>query len=211
MFPAFGGLVMSIKEHGNGAASDWIQRWTHLVPPRGDVLDLACGHGRHTRWFAEHGHAVVALDKSTTALQSLDDLVRAGQAKTITADIEAGAWPLMQQGTPRAFDAVIVTNYLWRPLLPTIVRSLAPGGVLLYETFADGNATVGKPSRPDFLLQTGELLRVCAGLRIVAFEDGFCTQPDRFVQRIAAVNPARPPESEAADSKPLTRYPLDRA
>lgn len=202
---------MSSKEHGSGAASDWIRRWTHLVPPRGEVLDLACGHGRHTRWFAEQGHSVVALDKSTTALQSLDDLVGTGQVQTITADIEAGPWPSMRRDRPRLFDAVIVTNYLWRPLLPTIVRSLAPGGVLLYETFADGNATVGKPSRPDFLLQTGELLRVCAGLRIVVFEDGFCTRPDRFVQRIAAVNAALRPSAEPAGPTSRTRYPLDQA
>ena len=83
----------------------------------------------------------------------------------------------------------MVTNYLWRPLLPTIVQSVAPGGVLVYETFAAGNETVGKPSRPDFLLQPGELLGACAGMRIVAYEDGFLASPARFVQRIAAVRP----------------------
>ena len=202
---------MSTPKHGTGAASDWIQRWTPLVPARGEVLDLACGHGRHTRWFAERGHAVVALDKAATALQSLADLVDTGRVQTITADIEAGPWPLMRQGAPQAFDAVVVTNYLWRPLLPTIVNSLAPGGVLLYETFADGNAAVGKPSRPDFLLQTGELLRACAGLRIVAFEDGFCTQPDRFVQRIAAVREVEPPSVEGAPPRARARHRLDQA
>jgi hypothetical protein len=84
---------------------------------------------------------------------------------------------------------VVVTHYLWRPLLPVIVGSVAPGGVLIYETFAAGNETVGKPSRPDFLLQPGELLQATAGLRTVAFEDGFEPSPDRFVQRIAAVRP----------------------
>lgn len=202
---------MSESTHGRGAASDWIRRWTHLVPPHGEVLDLACGHGRHTRWFAERGHSVVALDKSAAALQSLADLVVAGRVQTVAADIEADPWPLMRQDSPRPFDAVVVTNYLWRPLLPTIVRSLAPGGVLLYETFADGNATVGKPSRPDFLLQTGELLRVCVGLRIVAFEDGFCTRPDRFVQRIAAVYKAETPSVDGDGSKALTRHLLDQA
>ncbi len=201
---------MSTLEHGSGAASDWIRRWTHLLPSPGEVLDLACGHGRHTRWFTERGHAVVALDKSATALQSLADLVACGRVQTIVADIEAGPWPLMRQGTPRAFDAVVVTNYLWRPLLPTIVQSLAPGGVLLYETFADGNATVGKPSRPDFLLQTGELLRVCTGLRIVAFEDGFCTQPDRFVQRIAAVREIESPSVDGTSPPARSRHLLDQ-
>ena len=87
----------------------------------------------------------------------------------------------------RQFGAVVVTNYLWRALLPTLVASVAPGGVLLYETFAAGNETVGKPSRPDFLLQPGELLTACVGLRLVAFEDGFLDDPARFVQRVAAV------------------------
>ncbi len=201
---------MNAKEHGTGAASDWIQRWTHLVPAHGEVLDLACGHGRHTRWFADRGHTVVALDKAAAALQSLADLVISGRVQTIAADIEANPWPLMRQDAPRRFDAVVVTHYLWRPLLPTIVRSLAPGGVLLYETFADGNATVGKPSRPDFLLQTGELLRVCAGLHIVAFEDGFCTQPDRFVQRIAAVQVVEPPSADGVGSTAPIRHRLDQ-
>ena len=101
----------------------------------------------------------------------------------MVADIENGPWPF----AGRQFDAVVVTNYLWRPLLPTLLASLAPGGVLIYETFAQGNETVGKPSRPDFLLRPGELLEVCRGLRVVAFEDGFQQAPDRFTQRIAAV------------------------
>jgi SAM-dependent methyltransferase len=99
------------------------------------------------------------------------------------ADIENGPWPL----AGRQFAAVVVTNYLWRPLFPRILEAVAPGGVLLHETFAAGNETVGKPSRPDFLLRPGELLQAYPGLRVVAFEDGFLDEPDRFVQRIAAV------------------------
>lgn len=194
--------------HGTGTASDWIRRWSHLVPARGLVLDIACGHGRHVRWFAARGHAVIGVDKAADALQSLDDLRTGGQVRTVQADIESGPWPLMDPGAPQCFDAVIVTNYLWRPLLPTIVNSLAPGGVLLYETFAHGNAELGKPSRPDFLLQPGELLRVCAGLRIVAFEDGFCAQPPRFVQRIAAVRIDAAPASGPANGTTTARYPL---
>ena len=104
-----------------------------------------------------------------------------GQA--IRADIEAGPWPL----PGRRFDGVVVANYLWRALLPTIVDSVAPGGVLLYETFALGNEAVGRPARADFLLQPGELLTACAGLHVVAYENGFLEPPARFVQRIAAV------------------------
>lgn len=126
------------------------------------------------------GHRVTAVDRDAQALQAL-----AGLAETLCADLENGPWPLAQ----RQFDAVVVTNYLWRALWPDLLASLAPGGVLIYETFAAGNETVGKPSRPDFLLQPGELLRVCAALRVVAYEDGFLSQPDRFVQRIAAVAP----------------------
>ena len=105
----------------------------------------------------------------------------------IEADIENGPWPLMEEGRPQQFGAVVVTNYLWRALMPTLAQSLLPGGVLLYETFAAGNETVGKPSRPDFLLQPGELLKHFAGLHVVAYECGALENPKRFVQRIAAV------------------------
>ncbi len=102
------------------------------------------------------------------------------------ADLEGGAWPL-----PGArFDAVVVTNYLWRALWPALLEALADGGVLIYETFADGNQSVGKPSRADFLLRHGELLEATHGLRIVAYEDGFLDGPPRFVQHIAAVRAA---------------------
>lgn len=109
----------------------------------------------------------------------------------MVADIETGPWPF----AGRQFDAVVVTNYLWRPLLPTLLASVAPGGVLIYETFAQGNETVGKPSRPDFLLRPGELLALCRGLRVVAFEDGYQDAPPRFVQRIAAVRQASSPSA----------------
>lgn len=186
-------------------------RWSHLVAAGGTVLDLACGRGRHARWFAGRGHPVVALDRSAEALAAMADLasgVDAPRIRTVLADVESDAWPLTDNDAPRHFDGVVVTNYLWRALLPTIVRSVAPGGVLLYETFADGNASVGKPSRPDFLLQPGELLAVCQGLRIVAFEDGFCTDPARFVQRIAAVRPPRLEPSEQGESCLPRRYAL---
>jgi SAM-dependent methyltransferase len=164
--------------HGTEAPSPWIVRWSHLVPQGGAVLDLACGRGRHMRWFAARGHAVVGVDRDADALATL-----AGVGETVQADIENGPWPL--QG--RQFAGVVVSNYLWRPLFPRILDSVAPGGVLLHETFAQGNETVGKPSRPDFLLAPGELLRAYADLRVVAFEDGFLEEPPRFVQRVACV------------------------
>ena len=166
--------------HGTEAVSPWIERWAHLVPEGASVLDVACGHGRHARFFAQRGCAVTGVDRDAGALQALR-----GLAQTVHADIENGPWPF----AGRAFDAVVVTNYLWRPLLPAIVAAVAPGGVLLYETFAAGNEAFGKPSRPDFLLQPGELLRACEGLHVVAYEHGLLEDPRRMVQRIAATRP----------------------
>ncbi|WP_374408280.1 class I SAM-dependent methyltransferase [Hydrogenophaga sp.] len=164
--------------HGSETPSAWVRRWSHLVPAGGSVLDVACGAGRHLRWFAGRGHAVSGVDRDPAAIAAT-----AGVGRVVQADIENGPWPFAGQ----RFDAVVVANYLWRPLLPVIVNSLADGGVLIYETFAIGNETVGRPSRPDFLLQPGELLRVSAGLHVVAYEDGFCDHPERFVQRIVAL------------------------
>jgi SAM-dependent methyltransferase len=143
------------------------------------------------RFFAERGHAVTGVDRSAEAIEAARP-----RGHTLLADIENSPWPLPDL----SFDAVVVTHYLWRDLLPTLLASLAPGGVLLYETFAAGNETVGKPSRADFLLHPGELLKVCAGLRVVAYEDGYLDDPARFVQRIAAVRPV--------SSTQPTRYPL---
>jgi SAM-dependent methyltransferase len=185
--------------HGSEEVSAWVQRWSHLVRPGGTVLDLACGHGRHMRWFVARGHAVTGVDRSAGAIHAVASL---GEA--VEADIENGPWPLLAGGALREFDAVVVTNYLWRPLFDCILRSLAPGGVLIYETFASGNETVGKPSRPDFLLRPGELLEAFVPLRMVAFEDGFQGAPARFVQRLAAVRDI----AGDAPGHPPARYPL---
>ena len=172
--------------HGSGAPSPWLLRWAHLLPAGGSALDLACGAGRHLRWLAGLGLHPTGIDRDPAALQACRDLANAGRAQLVQADVENGPWPLPGQ----QFSVVVVTNYLWRPLWPQILASLAPGGVLLYETFADGHQTVGKPSRPDFLLQPGELLARCGSLRVVAFEDGFLDVPPRFVQRVVAVRQA---------------------
>jgi SAM-dependent methyltransferase len=169
-----------------------VQRWSHLVPAGASVLDVACGSGRHARWFAQRGCTVTGVDRDAEALASLNDV-----ARTVIADIENGPWPLADQH----FDAVVVTNYLWRALWPTLMSSLNDNGVLIYETFSDGNASVGKPSNPQFLLRTGELLTVAAELRVVAFEEGFLDAPARFVQRLVAVR-QKPELSEP------NRYPL---
>ena len=169
---------MNGSSHGGGAASAWVQRWSHLVPPGASVLDVACGSGRHLRWFAQRGCHVTGVDRDEQALVGSQDI-----AETVLADIESAVWPLPD----RHFDAVVVTNYLWRELLPTLIGSVAEDGVLIYETFSAGNESVGKPSNPKFLLQPGELLRAAQGLRVVAFEEGFANDPERFVQRLVAV------------------------
>lgn len=174
--------------HGTEAPSSWICRWSHLVPEAGRVLDVACGAGRHLRWFASRGHAVTGVDRDPAAIAA-----NAGIGRVVQADIENGPWPF---GGER-FDAVVVTNYLWRPLLPAVLASLAPGGVLIYETFAQGHETVGRPSRADFLLRPGELLQAFGALRTVAYEDGYLENPARFVQRIAAVRETPHPEAPA--------------
>jgi len=177
------------------APSRWLRRWAHLLRDGGTVLDVACGSGRHVRWLAARGFAVTALDRDAAALQPLRDI-----AEVCVADIEAGAWPL----PGRRFDAVLVTHYLHRPLWPVLRASLNPGGVLIHETFADGNQTVGRPANPDFLLRHGELLQAAAGLRVVAYEDGFVEPPPRYVQRIVAVE-------AASDGAANARYRLDEA
>jgi SAM-dependent methyltransferase len=180
------------SEHAGLAPSPWVRRWTPLVTAGGSVLDVACGAGRHLRWFADNGFRPTGVDRDAAALAGLS-----GIADIVVADIENGPWPL----PGCRFDAVVVTNYLWRPLWPTLIGSVAEGGVLVCETFAVGNESVGRPSNPAFLLRPGELLEACAGLRIVAFEDGFIEAPQRFVQRIAAVR-------ERAGGALPARYPL---
>jgi SAM-dependent methyltransferase len=180
---------MLLSSHGAPAPqpSRWLQRWCHLLPAGARILDFACGSGRNLRWLAAQGFALTGVDRDAAALAAL-----AGIAELVVADVEQDPWPL----SGRRFDAVLVTNYLWRPLLPTLVDSVAAGGLLIYETFADGQQTIGRPARSDFLLQPGELLQACRGLRVVAYEDGFVEgsgeQPGgaitapRFVQRIVA-------------------------
>ncbi|WP_457423487.1 class I SAM-dependent methyltransferase [Roseateles sp. P5_E7] len=163
--------------------SAWLQRFAPTAP--GTALDVACGSGRNLRWLAQAGWQVTGVDRDTVATAALQSL-----AKIVDADIENGPWPLPQQ----QFDLVVVCNYLWRPLFDDIRAAVKPDGWLIWETFADGQQTIGRPARPDFLLQRGELLRVCEGWRIVAYEDLLESGADiktspRFVQRVAAIRP----------------------
>ena len=164
-------------------ASEWVVRFADLVAPGGPVLDVAGGRGRHTRFFLERGHSVTLVDRDTSGVA---DLGENPNVEIVEADLEAGQpWPF----AGRAFAGVVVTNYLWRPILGDIVASVGPDGVLLYETFARGNEQFGHPRNPDFLLKPGELLDAVRGeLRVAAYEDLVVEEPDpRAVQRIAAV------------------------
>ena len=154
--------------------SAWVERWAPLVP-RGRVLDLACGGGRHARLFASLGHQVVAVDREPQSIAGV---------RFVRADLEDGSpWPLPGE----QFQGIVVTNYLHRPLFAAIEQSLAPGGVLIYETFMQGNERYGKPSNPAFLLAPGELWRAFGGLHVVAFEQGRVREPKpAMIQRLCA-------------------------
>ena len=162
--------------------SEWVRRFAHLVPGGGTVLDLAAGGGRHARFSHGLGHPVVAVDRS---LAGIADLAGVSGVELVEADIETDAWPLAE----RCFAGIVVTNYLYRPLLPRLAASLEDGGVLIYETFAIGQAEFGRPTNPDFLLRPHELIDVFRPLlSIVAYEQGIVATPrPAVIQRIVAV------------------------
>jgi SAM-dependent methyltransferase len=172
----------------NDQISPWVQRFAPLIPG-GEVLDLACGTGRHARHLVSLGHLVVAVD------QNADSLLAAAADGIVTSQIDLEAEDAVWPFGPDRFAGIVVTNYLHRPLIADMLASLAPNGVLLYETFSEGNGQFGKPSNPDFLLAPGELLEWALkhGLRVVAFEDGMVETPKpALVQRICAVKPDFP-------------------
>jgi SAM-dependent methyltransferase len=219
-------VELLLNVHAGLEPSPWVRRWAPLIRRGGTVLDVACGSGRHLRWLHAQGFAVTGVDRDAAAVEPLRTLGRIIVAdiesapwplaiepasmnlnQSVRAEVSKPcASPSIPQGeriqvqacqlNHETFDAVIVTNYLWRPLLATIVASVAPGGVLIYETFAAGNEAFGKPSNPNFLLHSGELLWACATLQVVAYEDGLLDNPLRRVQRIAA-------RRQAADAAPL--------
>jgi SAM-dependent methyltransferase len=170
------------SHHEEQTPSPWVVRWAPLIRAGGDVLDVASGVGRHTRYCAGRGCAVIAVDRDEEALAGLAGVQG---VQTLQADLEAKPWPF----GPERFDAVVVANYLHRPLFPALITALRPGGVLIYETFMVGNERYGKPSNPNFLLRPGELLEAIASrLWVVAFEQGSVSRPkEAVVQRICAI------------------------
>ncbi len=169
--------------------SPWVLRFAPLVPAGGRVLDVACGGGRHSRLFIGRGARVTCVDRDLGLVEDLAD-----RATLVAADLEDGApWPLAAD----AFDAVVVVNYLHRPLLPALIAAVAPGGLLLYETFAAGNERYARPRNPDHLLRPGELLAAVSGLlQVVAYEAGLEPRAScpRVVERICAARSDQPVE-----------------
>jgi SAM-dependent methyltransferase len=187
-------VLTNHEQHEHPSA--WVARFLPLIRGGGKALDLAAGGGRHTWLLLDMGFRVTAVDRNVEALLAL-----AGPHCMIReVDLEAGEpWPL-----DGGYDAIVVTNFLHRPLFPAIGEALAAQGVLIYETFAVGNERLGRPSNPDFLLRPGELLEAFAGLTVIAFEQGEVTDPrPAVIQRIAAINGplGRLPEPAALDNR----------
>jgi SAM-dependent methyltransferase len=163
-------------------ASTWVRRFAPLIPKPGTVLDLACGAGRHSHYLASLDYSLVAVDKDINLVQASSN----AQISPQQFDLELDAWPL----AGRLFDGIVVTNYLYRPHLDQLPQMLNEGGVLIYETFAQGNEEFGKPSNPNFLLKTGELLALASRhkLKVLAYEDIYLDSPKpAMMQRICAV------------------------
>ncbi len=193
--------------------SAWIVRCLARLPRGARVLDFAAGSGRHLRLARSLGLSALGVDRNTDALDAdgyADGLDadrtgdtfgtrgdagalaatarEPGSVDTLVLDLESGPWSL----PPGAFDAVIVANYLFRARFALLCGLLAPGGLLIYETFGLGNEAYGRPSNPSFLLREGELLEraSAAGLIVLAYESGYTDRPKpAIVQRICASRP----------------------
>jgi SAM-dependent methyltransferase len=168
--------------------SSWVVRFGDLIPEKTPVLDVACGNGRHTRLFLERGHSVTAIDIDLSKVQDLTD---SKNVELVQANLEDGSpWPFAN----RTFGAVIITNYLYRPLFSSLIDSVAPDGLLIYETFAIGHEAYGPPSRPEFLLKPGELIDIFKDqLQIIAYEHGYMNLPKPSIrQRICAIKSSTP-------------------
>lgn len=170
--------------------SEWVERWLRRRSAGGSLLDFACGSGRHSLLARDLGFSVLAVDRDASALSGLETK----GIRVLREDLESGRWSFAAE----RFDAIVCTNYLFRPRLDLLCGLLASGGLLLYETFADGNAAHGRPSNPAFLLRRGELASVAqrAGLHLLAYEDGYAASPrPARVQRAVAVRPPFDPEA----------------
>ena len=178
----------SVRQHGPSNPSNWVQRFLPGIKLGGEILDVACGGGRHLRYALEQGYRVTGIDRD---LSQLEDIATRGDVGLIEADLETGhAFPLKEM----RYDGVIITNYLWRPILGDIIGCVSDDGVLIYETFALGHERHGKPSSPNFLLKNNELLEaILPCLTVIAYEHGVRGKEyPKIVQRIAACGPQHP-------------------
>ncbi len=169
----------STDAHSGLAPSEWVIQWMSAITPRGLVLDFACGSGRHAASLASNGFRVLAIDLDCSRFTPVPKGVEVREA-----DLELGDWPL----AGRQFDGVVVTNYLFRDRFESLLQCVAAGGVLIYETFAVGNELLGKPSNPDFLLLSDELLaRTGEAFDVLGFEQGRIERPrPAVIQRLCA-------------------------
>lgn len=190
-------MTLSISSYNHlslSQPSQWLKKWSHLLKAKDSVLDIACGNGRHMHFLAQLGCEVIGVDKDPAALESASHY-----GAVLQADLENEAWP---SAIDKKFQAVIVFNYLHRPLFPKIQECIAQGGWLIYETFAAGNEEFGRPRRPEFLLQPNELLTQFSQLTPISYEAGYLKQPDRIVQR-AVFTRSYPPDTKSASTMPL--------
>ena len=193
-----------LKQKEISSPSPWIMRFSPLIRNGGSVLDLACGSGRHSRYFLKQGNKVVALDRS---IEAVADLNENPACEVICADLEKNKIVFEKYGelADRSFDAIIVTNYLHRPLFDYYINALAPRGVLIYETFARGNEKFCHPRNPKYLLKSGELLNLArGGLDVVAYEHGIDNKGlhSVVVQRICAIKPKNFIDHEKVEIEP---------
>ena len=156
--------------------SSWLMRFAPLIDFGSSVLEIACGNGRNTRFLADLGCRVTAVDINLMP-QTFPGV------KFVKADIEKDPWPFEES----AFDVVVGIHYLWRPIFPQLFSSLKQGGLFLYETFTEEQfLSAGRPKNPEHFLRVGELLELVPRYwRVLSFEDGL-TDNGAFYQRIAA-------------------------
>tara|TARA_Y100001970_G_C14259923_1_gene879517 strand:+ start:15129 stop:15680 length:552 start_codon:yes stop_codon:yes gene_type:complete len=175
--------MIKINKDNHDQPSEWVMRFSNYITPKSKVLDVACGSGRHSSLMLSLGHRVTSIDIDVSGLFYLK---RQSNLRIIETDLENKPWPLGKE----KFQAIIVTNYLYRPLIPQLVNSLSTNGLLIYETFAKGNEVFGRPRNPKYLLDRGELISFFSDkLNIIAYEDLEVISPRKSVkQRICASN-----------------------